>query len=162
MYRILISLTTLLFANLNSPAYGQESCICLKCLFGQHRMIQPTSQSMAPEFEPWECRNARYLNDDFDRLRYGDVIFFQHPVLEGEYLNRIVAMGGDYVQMIDGLVWLNGQPLEQTQISDYEIPFVPMGPDAGLPMCQNRPERGGVCRAERFIETTPTGAIMKC
>lgn len=112
---------------------------------------------MAPALEPGDCRFARYLNEEFERLDYGDIIFFQHPVLDGEYLNRIAAMGGDTIQLIDGIIWLNGQPLRQEKIADYEIPFLPMGPNNSLPSCQNRPERGGFCRTERYIESMPNG-----
>jgi len=140
-----------------SPVAAQENCICLKCVFGQHRLVQATSQNMAPALEPGDCRYARYLNEDFDRLQYGDMIFFQHPVIDGEYLNRIVAMGGDTIQMVDGKIWLNGQPLKQEKIEDYEILYEPMGPDRGIPMCQNRPEIGGICRTERYTEIMPNG-----
>ena len=139
------------------PAMAQESCICLKCLLGQHRMVQAMSQSMAPAFEPGDCRHARYLNGEFERLQYGDMIFFQHPIHETQYLNRVIAMGGDTVQMIDGVVWLNGAPLLQIKMEDYKIPYQRTGPESGLPMCQNRPEIGGICRTERFIETAPNG-----
>jgi len=30
-------------------------------------------------------------------------------------------------------------------------------PNGGIPRCLNRPEIGGICRSERFIETAPNG-----
>ncbi|NOR63820.1 MAG: signal peptidase I [Rhodobacteraceae bacterium] len=151
--RLIVVLATLLA----TPVMAQESCICLKCLMGQHRMVQPMSQNMAPAFEPGDCHYARYLNGEFERLQYGDVIFFQHPTNDWQYLDRVVAMGGDSVQMIEGEVWLNGVPLLQVKMADYTIPFEHTGPESRLPMCQNRPEIGDVCRTERFIETAANG-----
>ncbi len=52
---------------------------------------------------------------------------------------------------------LNGAPLPQAQVADYEIIYEPAGPNNRLPRCQNRPERGDICRAERFTETAPNG-----
>jgi len=140
-----------------SPIAAQESCFCLKCVFGQHRMVQATSQNMAPALEPGDCRYARYLNGEFERLQYGDIVFFQHPINDWQYLDRVIAMGGDTVQMIDGVVWLNGEALPQERIADYEITYQRMGPENGIPMCQNNPQIGGICRVERFTETAPNG-----
>ncbi len=140
-----------------SPLAAQESCICLKCLFGQHHMVQAASTSMSPTLEAGDCRYARYLNGAYERLAYGDIIYFQHPVNDQQYLDRLIAKGGDTVQMVGGIVWLNGEAFPQEQIADYEIIFEPAGPDNHLPRCQNRPERGGICRAERFTETAPNG-----
>lgn len=110
---------------------------------------------MAPEFETGQCYIVRYLNEDFTRLTYGDVIFFRHPVLQADYSERVVGLGGDTVQMIDGRVWLNGVSLPQRRIEDYTRPFARSGPTSILPQCQNRPEIGGTCTTERFIETMP-------
>lgn len=159
MLKYIIVFLTLLFS---SPlAAAQEDCFCLKCLLGQHRMVQAFGQSMAPEIEPDECRFARYLNGDYERLAYGDIIFFQHPVEDWQNLSRVVALGGDTVQMIDGLVWLNGVAFPQRQVADYEILYERTGQNAGLPMCQNQPQRGEICRTERFLETAPNGRVYE-
>ncbi len=98
----------LLWAILLLPfsAAAQESCICYKCLLGQHRMIRISSTSMSPSFTPDQCWFSRYINQDYTQLAYGDVITYQHPVTGEQFLNRLMAMGGDTLQMIDGNVWL--------------------------------------------------------
>ena len=151
--RLMVALVTIVA----SSATAQESCICLKCLFGQHRLVQAMSQSMAPALEPGDCRQARYINGEFERPQYGDIVYFQHPILEGQYVDRVLAMGGDTVQMIEGIVWLNGAPLTQVKMADYTVPYERTGPESGFPMCQNRPGIGGLCHAERFVETAPNG-----
>jgi signal peptidase I len=141
----------------STPVLAQGNCFCFKCLLGQHRMVQATSTSMSPALIIDECHTARYLNGEYERLQYGDILYFQHPVNEGQYLDRLLGLGGDKVQMIEGVVWLNGAPLPQTKIDDFEVIFEPTGSNRYLPMCQNRPEIGGACRVEQFVETAPNG-----
>ncbi len=157
MFSLFKAILAIAFMVLATPLLAQENCFCFKCLLGQHRMVQAASTSMSPALIADECRTARYLNGEYERLQYGDILYFQHPVNEGQYLDRLVGMGGDTVQMIEGMVWLNGAPLPQIKIDDYEVPFEPTGSNRYLPKCQNRPEIGGVCRVEQFIETTPNG-----
>lgn len=140
-----------------TPANAQDSCICFKCLFGQVKMVKIYGNAMAPEFETGQCNIVRYLNEDYERLAHGDVIFFTHPILQANFLERVVGMGGDTVQMIDGRVSLNGVRIPQRQMEEYERPFVRSGPTNILPQCQNRPEIGGTCTTERFTETMPNG-----
>jgi len=120
-------------------------------------MVQAMSQSMAPMFEPGNCRHARYLNGEYERLQHGDVVLFLHPINNWEYLDRVIALGGETLQMIDGVIWLNGDPLPQVKIEDYEVPFERTGPSNFLPMCQNSPKFGEICRTEQFVETAANG-----
>ena len=152
--KLYIAAALALFA---SPVVAQEDCICLKCLFGQHHMVQAVSTSMSPALKAGDCRTSRYINGEFAQLEYGDVIYFQHPINDQQYLDRLIGKGGDTVQLIDGVVWLNGEALPQQRIADYEVIFEPSGPNGSLPRCQNRPKRGEICRAERFVETAPNG-----
>ena len=140
-----------------APLAAQDSCFCLKCMLGQHRMVQALSQSMAPLFEPGTCKHARYLNGEYDRLQYSDVILFLHPVNGGQYLDRVVAMGGDSIQMVDGVIWLNGAPLSQERVEDYEVIYEPTVTGNHYPMCQNNPKLGETCYSEKFLETDANG-----
>lgn len=138
-------------------ASAQESCFCLKCVFGNHKMIQAMSEHMAPGIQIDDCDHARYLNEDYDQLQLGDVVLYTHAINSSLYFFRLVAMAGDTVQMQDGILWLNGVPVTMAKLPDYEIPFIPQGSQRSLPRCQNRPERGGTCVAQRYLETLPNG-----
>lgn len=41
----------------------------------------------------------------------GDVIVFEHPHTERVMIKRLIGLPGDEIQMRDGAIWLDGQPL---------------------------------------------------
>jgi signal peptidase I len=55
----------------------------------------------------------------------GDIVVFHPPTGEwrGNYIKRVVALGGDTVAMKNGRLYVNGQPLSREQ-----FPAVPRGP----------------------------------
>jgi signal peptidase I len=56
-----------------------------------------------------------------NQIRIGDVVVFYLPKdLDGPpYIKRIVGMGGDRIQMIDGVLNINGQPVKRERVADY-------------------------------------------
>ncbi len=52
----------------------------------------------------------------------GDVIVFEHPHTARVMIKRVIGLPGDEIQMRDGQIWLNGEPLDQTFIQrvDYD------------------------------------------
>jgi signal peptidase I len=88
----------------------------------------------------------------------GDVVVFKHPVTGTDYIKRVVGLPGDTVQMVDGVLEINGEPLPQEQIEDFRQTFAPQGPMRSLPRCANAPvPPGGECIKEQFVETLPDG-----
>ena len=52
--------------------------------------------------------------------RLGDVIVFRLPRdLKTDYVKRVVGLPGDTVQMIGGLLHINGQPVKRERIADF-------------------------------------------
>jgi len=71
----------------------------------------------------------------------GDVVVFKLPTDNStDYIKRIVGLPGDRVQMIGGLLHINGQPVKRERIDDLVVA------DHGLPI-----------RYQQFIETLPNG-----
>ena len=73
----------------------------------------------------------------------GDVVVFRLPARPWEdYIKRVVGLPGDRLQMIDGVLFINGAPCKLEQIGDYveRTPY-------------------GVQRTHRFRETLPGGVV---
>jgi signal peptidase I len=72
----------------------------------------------------------------------GDVAVFKLPS-DGttDYIKRVIGLPGDRIQMIDGVLHINGQPVPRKRVED----FVQTEPD------------GQVVRVPRYRETLPNG-----
>jgi signal peptidase I len=86
----------------------------------------------------------------------GDVVVFRHPVEGTDFIKRVVGLPGDRVQVIDGVLHLNGTAVERTEEPPFEEVFGRQGPQQLPPRCANAPVgEGGICIKERFTETLP-------
>lgn len=50
----------------------------------------------------------------------GDVVVFKSPADGTRLIKRVVAVGGDTVAVVDGRLWIDGQPLHDLGASDIE------------------------------------------
>ena len=88
----------------------------------------------------------------------GDVVVFRHPVNGSDFIKRVMGLPGDRVQLIDGVVHLNGAPLPQTPAGTFEETYERQGPVGSLPLCKDLAVGlGAACEKDRFIETLPGG-----
>ena len=73
----------------------------------------------------------------------GDVVVFRLPRNDStDYVKRVVGLPGDKIQMIDGLLYINGTPVKRERVEDY------VGMEEGP----------GVKYIKRWKETLPNGA----
>ena len=71
----------------------------------------------------------------------GDVVVFRLPKDDSiDYIKRLIGLPGDRIQMIDGVLNINGTPVKREQIDDYVTD-----------------DDGVVQRVKRFRETLPNG-----
>jgi signal peptidase I len=71
----------------------------------------------------------------------GDVVVFRLPKDDTtDYIKRVIGLPGDRIQMIDGLLHINGEPVKRERIEDF---------------IEN--EGGRTTRVKRWRETLPNG-----
>ncbi|WP_428651385.1 signal peptidase I [Roseibium sp.] len=76
----------------------------------------------------------------------GDIIIFPLPGdPDNIYLKRLVGMPGDTIQMIDGVVHINGEPVKRERIDDFV----------------EQSSSGDVRRVPRYRETLPNGVSFE-
>ena len=71
----------------------------------------------------------------------GDIVVFKHPLDRADYIKRVVGLPGDTVQMVAGVLHIDGQPVEKVQVEDFVAPITPYN----------------ACRLERFRTTAADG-----
>jgi signal peptidase I len=72
----------------------------------------------------------------------GDVVVFRLPTdTSQDYIKRVIGLPGDRIQMIDGILHINGEPVKRERVEDYTME-TPFGRQSAVP---------------RYIETLPNG-----
>ncbi|HSG54457.1 signal peptidase I [Seohaeicola saemankumensis] len=103
--------------------------------------------------------NTRFLAGEPER---GDVVVFRHPVNGQDYIKRLVGLPGETVQVIGGVLQINGQPVQLEDDGIFEEVMTAQGPQRLRPRCENGPVgEGGACLKSRQIETLPGGRSHK-
>lgn len=89
----------------------------------------------------------------------GDVLVYHHPVKDVDFVGRLIGLPGDEVQIVVGVLHLNGVPVTLREAGVFEEVMEPQGPLARFPRCVNGAVGiGAICEKTRQIETLPNGA----
>ncbi len=80
--------------------------------------IRVESISMEPTLKPGEFLIVNKLAYRFGEMRRGDVVVFYYPRDPSQrYIKRLIGLPGDTVEVADGQVFINGQPLDEPYIN---------------------------------------------
>lgn len=138
---------------LATSAPAQTLCLGWKSFHPGYRKMQLVAGSMKPTIEPGHCYYARRHSEGKAFLP-GQVVLFQHPTRNVEFIKRIVAVAGQSVQMVVGRLWIDGAPVPAVkQDKPYRQLFQPEGDHRQLPRCPEPVAIGETCDIEIWIET---------
>lgn len=115
--------------------------------YGYSRYSLPFSWPLLPESRILARQPAR-----------GDVVVFKAPPAnDTDWIKRVIGLPGDTVQMKDGVLWLNGQPVPKQRINDFEIAVTPNTKCYSPQFAAKRADGVDVCRYPQFRETLSGG-----
>ncbi|MGO4853902.1 signal peptidase I [Phaeovulum sp. W22_SRMD_FR3] len=98
---------------------------------------------------------GRILGSDPER---GDVVVFRHPTQGVDFIKRLVGLPGDTIQVTNGVLIINGTPVQLKDDGTFVETKEKQGPQGLMPRCANDPVgQGGECVKGRQIETLPNG-----
>lgn len=140
------------FLFVNKMAYGYSYASCPSIIIPRFG-IDVDAEDFCGVFKGG---NNRLFGSEPER---GDVVVFRHPVTGRDFIKRLIGVPGDIVQVTDGVVYINGQEVPQTQAGLFSEPFVERGQPLRYPRCINGTAIpiGSDCLKEEFTETLPNG-----
>ncbi|MDI3257199.1 MAG: signal peptidase I [Kyrpidia sp.] len=84
-------------------------------------------ESMEPTLHNEERLIVDKIVYDFGSPYYGDVVIFRYPAdPTQDFVKRVIGLPGDRIEIRNGVVYRNGQPLSEPYIA--ELPRAPYGP----------------------------------
>jgi signal peptidase I len=93
----------------------------------------------------------------------GDIVIVTPPGTRTDYIKRVIGLPGDTLRMVDGQLYINGQPVKRQALAPDMVPIdvnSPCGSDRD-PALYNFRVRGAdgkmVCRVPVVRETLPNG-----
>ena len=137
---IALVIRTFLFQPFNIPSGSMKATL----LVGDYLFVSKYSYGYSkyslqlPLLPPLPLFSGRIFGSDPDR---GDITVFRLPKDPStDYIKRVIGLPGDRVQMLEGVLHINGQPVKREQIADFVDH-----------------EEGRTTRVKRWRETLPNG-----
>ena len=87
----------------------------------------------------------------------GDVVIFKHPIDHSDYIKRVIGLPGDRVQVVAGVVHLNGEPVGYERTDDFVLPVEPDESCTQARYVERRQDGSFACVYPQFRETLPGG-----
>ena len=82
--------------------------------------IRVDGTSMEPTLHTGEFVIVNKLAYRFGEPRRGEIIVFHFPRdPEQEYIKRVIGLPGDSIQVRDGIVYINDEPVERERLADF-------------------------------------------
>ena len=150
---IVVIFRSFIFSPFNIPSESMlprlqngDYLLAAKWPFGFSRYSLPFSMPLIP---------GRVFPSQPER---GTIAIFKAPPLNDvDYIKRVIGLPGDQVQMIDGVLHLNGTAVPKVRVADFELPISP-NTHCYLPEFEGTAKDGTpICHYPRYRETLPGG-----
>lgn len=81
------------------------------------QLLEVSGDSMEPAFKDKEQLIAEKISINYKNIQRGEIIIFQHPQESGRLLiKRVVGLPGEIIMILNGQVFINNNPLEETYL----------------------------------------------
>lgn len=88
----------------------------------------------------------------------GDVVIFKSPAdPDTDYIKRVIGLPGETIQMLGGVLHIDGKPVKLRRVADFEIPVSPNTECYSVQFEATAADGSRICRYPRFVETLPNG-----
>ena len=89
-------------------------CICLLLVRAVLHPISVVGSSMSPTYVDGEILSTTSFNPEKDPVKINDIIVFTQGDYGKHLIKRVVALEGDTVQSIDGLLYVNDELVDDS------------------------------------------------
>ena len=135
---IALVIRTFLFQPFNIPSGSMKATL----LVGDYLFVSKYSYGYSHYSLPLSPNVFSGRLGVFSKPERGDIVVFRLPKDDTtDYIKRVIGLPGDSIQMIDGILNINGQPVPKERIDDFI----------------DEDEGGRSTRVRRWKETLPNG-----
>ena len=135
---IALVIRTFLFQPFNIPSGSMKATL----LVGDYLFVSKYSYGYSHFSLPLSPNLFSGRIGDFAKPDRGDIVVFRLPKEDStDYIKRVIGLPGDAIQMIDGILHINGKPVPRERIDDFI----------------DEDEGGRATRVRRWKETLPNG-----
>src|SRR5712672_4557460 len=118
VHALLIALVirTFLFQPFNIPSGSMKATL----LVGDYHFVAKYSYGYSHFSLPLSPNLFSGRIGDFAKPDRGDIVVFRLPKEDStDYIKRVIGLPGDTIQMIDGVLHINGEPVKRERIEDF-------------------------------------------
>ena len=132
---IALVIRTFLFQPFNIPSGSMKATL----LVGDYLFVSKYSYGYSHYSLPFSppMFSGRIWSGEPER---GDVVVFRLPKDDSvDYIKRVIGLPNDHIQMVDGVLHINGEPIKRERIDDFVEPkkaTAPRGSSAGARRCR--------------------------
>ena len=140
IHALLIALVirTFLFQPFNIPSGSMKATL----LVGDYLFVSKYSYGYSHYSLPLSPNIFSGRIGDFSKPERGDIVVFRLPKEDSvDYIKRVIGLPGDSIQMIDGILTINGKPVPKERMPDFI----------------DEDESGRATKVRRWKETLPNG-----